>query len=172
MFSSGWGTYYWLHSKRSTSFRFNAFPSGSRSTRFINNEHWTDTTKWARLTPQKEAVIDAEKNRRITFSELEDLVNQIANGLISIGLQKGDRVGILSKNSIAPRTFLRLRTRVVAQPMNWRLSASELVKIIGNGNPSVVIVDGDLSGLGKQVQAETDLVQQWLEYGESRRSVV
>ena len=29
--------------------------------------------KWARLTPQKEAVIDAEKNRRITFSELEDL---------------------------------------------------------------------------------------------------
>ncbi|GIR35251.1 MAG: hypothetical protein CM15mP49_06360 [Actinomycetota bacterium] len=32
-----------------------------------------------------------QKNRRITFSELEDLVNQIANGLISIGLQKGDR---------------------------------------------------------------------------------
>ncbi|MGB1651711.1 MAG: AMP-binding protein, partial [Acidimicrobiales bacterium] len=125
--------------------------------------------KWARLTPQKEAVIDAEKNRRITFSELEDLVNQIANGLISIGLQKGDRVGILSKNSIEHLALFYACGRVglVAQPMNWRLSASELVKIIGNGNPSVVIVDGDLSGLGKQVQAETDLVQQWLEYGEA-----
>ena len=125
--------------------------------------------KWARLTPQKEAVIDAEKNRRITFSELEDLVNQIANGLISIGLQKGDRVGIISKNSIEHLALFYACGRVglVAQPMNWRLSASELVKIIGNGNPSVVIVDGDLSGLGKQVQAETDLVQQWLEYGES-----
>ena len=125
--------------------------------------------KWARLTPQKEAVIDAEKNRRITFSELEALVNQIANGLISIGLQKGDRVGILSKNSIEHLALFYACGRVglVAQPMNWRLSASELVKIIGNGNPSVVIVDGDLSGLGKQVQAETDLVQQWLEYGEA-----
>ena len=123
--------------------------------------------KWARLTPQKEAVIDAEKNRRITFSELEALVNQIANGLISIGLQKGDRVGILSKNSIEHLALFYACGRVglVAQPMNWRLSASELVKIIGNGNPSVVVVDGDLSGLGKQVQAETDLVQQWLEYG-------
>ena len=125
--------------------------------------------KWARLTPQKEAVIDAEKNRRITFSELEDLVNQIANGLISIGLQKGDRVGILSKNSIEHLALFYACGRVglIAQPMNWRLSASELVKIIGNGNPSVVIVDGDLSGLGKQVQAETDLVQQWFEYGEA-----
>ena len=125
--------------------------------------------KWARLTPQKEAVIDAEKNRRINFSELEDLVNQIANGLTSIGLQKGDRVGILSKNSIEHLALFYACGRVglVAQPMNWRLSASELVKIIGNGNPSVVIVDGDLSGLGKQVQAETDLVQQWLEYGEA-----
>ena len=50
--------------------------------------------------------------------------------------------------------------------MNWRLSASELTKIIENGNPTVVIVDGDLSELGKQVQAETDLVREWFEYGE------
>ena len=70
---------------------------------------------------EKEAVIDAEKNRRITFSELEDLVNQIANGLISIGLQKGDRVGILSKNSIEHLALFYACGRVglVAQPMNW-----------------------------------------------------
>ncbi len=124
--------------------------------------------KWARLTPQKLAVIDAEKNRRISFKELENLVNQIANGLISIGLQKGDRVGILSKNSIEHLALFYACGRIglIAQPMNWRLSASELTKIIENGNPTVVIVDGDLSELGKQVQAETDLVREWFEYGE------
>ena len=40
--------------------------------------------KWARLTPNKVAVIDEQRNRRISFKELEDLVNKIANGLILI----------------------------------------------------------------------------------------
>ena len=97
--------------------------------------------KWARLTPQKLAVIDAEKNRRISFKELENFVNQIANGLISIGLQKGDRVGIISKNSIEHLALFYACGRIglIAQPMNWRLSASELTKIIENGNPKVWI---------------------------------
>tara|TARA_B000000441_G_C21696836_1_gene323298 strand:+ start:663 stop:1124 length:462 start_codon:yes stop_codon:yes gene_type:complete len=125
--------------------------------------------KWARLTPNKVAVIDEQRNRRISFRELEDLVNKIANGLISIGLQKGDRVGILSKNSIEHLALFYACGRIglIAQPMNWRLSSSEVIKIIENGNPSIVIVDSDLSELGKQVQAETDLVDRWFEYGET-----
>ena len=125
--------------------------------------------KWARLTPNKVAVIDEQRNRRISFRELEDLVNKIANGLISIGLQKGDRVGILSKNSIEHLALFYACGRIglIAQPMNWRLSSSEVIRIIENGNPSSVIVDSDLSELGKQVQVETDLVDRWFEYGET-----
>ena len=125
--------------------------------------------KWARLTPNKVAVIDEQRDRRISFRELEDLVNKIANGLISIGLQKGDRVGILSKNSIEHLALFYACGRIglIAQPMNWRLSSSEVIKIIENGNPSIVIVDSDLSELGKQVQVETDLVDRWFEYGET-----
>ncbi|GIS55883.1 MAG: hypothetical protein Ct9H90mP30_5680 [Actinomycetota bacterium] len=89
--------------------------------------------------------------------------------MISIGLQKGDRVGILSKNSIEHLALFYACGRIglIAQPMNWRLSSSEVIKIIENGNPSIVIVDSDLSELGKQVQAETDLVDRWFEYGET-----
>ena len=58
------------------------------------------TTKQARRQPNAWAVFDNTSQRRVTFKELDDLVKKIANGLLSLGLKKGDRVSILSQNSI------------------------------------------------------------------------
>jgi acyl-CoA synthetase (AMP-forming)/AMP-acid ligase II len=59
------------------------------------------TAKHAALTPGREAVIDAETGQRITFAELDEQVRRLANGLTDqLGLDRGDRVAILSKNSI------------------------------------------------------------------------
>jgi len=44
------------------------------------------------------AVVDGE--RSITYGELRDWSNQIANALLSLGLQKGERVGLLLPNSL------------------------------------------------------------------------
>ncbi|WP_245993481.1 AMP-binding protein [Nocardioides immobilis] len=44
------------------------------------------------------AVIDGE--RRITYGELREWSNQIGNALVSLGLQKGERVGLLLPNSL------------------------------------------------------------------------
>lgn len=44
------------------------------------------------------AVVDGE--RRITYGELRDWSNQVANALISLGLQKGERVGLLLPNCL------------------------------------------------------------------------
>ena len=112
--------------------------------------------KWARLTPQKIAVIDAENDKRITFLELELLVNKISQSFISCGLTKGDRVGILSRNSIEHLALFYACGRIglIAQPMNWRLSAPEIIKIIENGKPVAMVVEG------------TSLVNDWFEYGD------
>ena len=56
--------------------------------------------KWARLTPDNEAVIDATTGKRINFADFDRLIRKLANGLHSAGLVKGDRVAILSQNSI------------------------------------------------------------------------
>ena len=125
--------------------------------------------KWARLTPTKTAITDAENGNQVTFAELEELVVKIGNAFISIGLNKGDRVGILSKNSIEHLALFYAcgRTGLVAQPMNWRLSASEIIKIIENGKPKVMITDSALSNLVSQVQSRSDSVSLWYEYGDT-----
>ena len=97
--------------------------------------------KWARLTPDSEAVIDTSTGQRINYADFDYLIRKLANGLLDLGLEKGDRVAILSQNSIENiATFYACgRVGLIAQPMNWRLSTPELVRIIGNGTPKVLI---------------------------------
>ena len=105
------------------------------------------TAKQAKLRPNAWAVYDQTSNKRITFSELDDLVKKIANGLLGLGLKKGDRVSILSQNTIE---FLALffacgRVGLVAHALNWRLGSDELSQIIENGQPKVIITQGQFS---------------------------
>ena len=58
------------------------------------------TAKQAKLRPNEWAVYDQSSKKRITFLELDEQVKKIANGLIDLGLEKGDRVSILSQNTI------------------------------------------------------------------------
>jgi long-chain acyl-CoA synthetase len=123
--------------------------------------------KWARLTPHKEAIIDSTTGKRITFLDFDAHVRRLANGLRSLGLETGDRVGILSQNSIE---YLALyyacaRAGLVVQPMNWRLSAPELKKIIDNGEPRVYITQDRFLDASNALKGTVDSVEHWLEYG-------
>src|SRR3954471_18456052 len=56
--------------------------------------------KAAERWPDQEAVIVRDQNVRLTFSELRREADRLAAGLIALGLQPGDRVGIWSPNRI------------------------------------------------------------------------
>jgi fatty-acyl-CoA synthase len=49
--------------------------------------------------PDQEALIVCHQTKRYTYRELRDQVELTARGLMSIGIQKGDRVGIWSTNN-------------------------------------------------------------------------
>ena len=57
-------------------------------------------SKAARLAPDREGLIDVPNDRRMTYDELEQRVVKLANGILSVGVNKGDRISILSKNCI------------------------------------------------------------------------
>ncbi|AXB31337.1 AMP-binding protein [Vibrio campbellii] len=52
------------------------------------------------LYPDKEALVSIHQNKRMSYQELNTKVNQLASGLLSIGVKEGDRVAIWAQNCI------------------------------------------------------------------------
>jgi len=106
-------------------------------------------SKRAHLTPDREALLDLETGRRFTYSELNARANRNANALRDkLGLEKGDRVSILAHNSLE---YLDLfyglaKIGVIFAPLNWRLVARELVYIVNNCKPSVLVCGSEFVG--------------------------
>ncbi|KAM5273137.1 medium-chain acyl-CoA ligase ACSF2, mitochondrial isoform 2-T2 [Ctenodactylus gundi] len=55
----------------------------------------------AQRVPDREALVVLHENIRITFAQLKEEVDKAASGLLSIGLRKGDRLGMWGPNSYA-----------------------------------------------------------------------
>ncbi|XP_077827316.1 medium-chain acyl-CoA ligase ACSF2, mitochondrial isoform X3 [Macaca mulatta] len=55
----------------------------------------------AQRVPEREALVDLHENVRLTFAQLKEEVDKAASGLLSIGLCKGDRLGMWGPNSYA-----------------------------------------------------------------------
>lgn len=52
----------------------------------------------AQKYPENDAIVSINQNIRLTYRELEDVVNRAAKGFIGIGLKKGDRLAIWATN--------------------------------------------------------------------------
>ena len=51
--------------------------------------------------PDREAIVVRDQGVRLTFAELRRAVDSLGAGLLALGLQQGDRVGIWSPNNVA-----------------------------------------------------------------------
>ncbi|MBW0103063.1 AMP-binding protein [Pseudonocardia sp. KRD291] len=131
-------------------------------------------SKWAALTPGRDAIVDAPNGRRMDWRTLDERVRRLANGLAGspaaggggLGLDKGDRVAILAKNSIEYQElyYAAGRAGLVAQPLSWRLGAGELAKIVADAAPKAVITSDEWGDTAKELQAAVD-VPHWLQFG-------
>ena len=50
---------------------------------------------WAEETPDKEYIVYSDRNLRFTWSQLNQRVDDMAKGLIAVGVERGTHVGIL-----------------------------------------------------------------------------
>lgn len=107
----------------------------------------------ADLAPDKEAVVHG--NHRFTYLEIEQRANAIANWLLSSGISKGDRVGVLLNNSVdyVSSYYGVLKAGGVIVPLNTSSEPRELLDIIADCSPNIIISD---KRLAKNVQAVGD----------------
>jgi acyl-CoA synthetase (AMP-forming)/AMP-acid ligase II len=97
--------------------------------------------------PNKIAVIEGE--RRITYLELNKWVNKVARGFQSIGIEKGDRLSILSSNSIEfiLTYFACAKAGITIVPINTGLLSNEIEYILKDSHSKAVVVEDSLLGL-------------------------
>ena len=53
---------------------------------------------WAEETPDKEYIVYSDRNLRFTWSQLNQRVDDMAKGLIAVGVERGTHVGIWAAN--------------------------------------------------------------------------
>ena len=89
----------------------------------------------AKRYPDKKAVI--MENRYLTFTQLNRSANQLANGLLAMGLRPGDRVALLAYNCLEFPiiNYAVAKFGGILVPVNFRFKKDELVHIINNCEP-------------------------------------
>lgn len=87
-------------------------------------------------------VAFSDPMRQVSFSEFEERVTRLVDGLHKLGIRPGDRVAVLSKNSVnAAECIAACRAGFIIVPLNWRLSPPELVTLLSDCSPEVLICD-------------------------------
>lgn len=123
--------------------------------------------KYAALSPDKTALIDVTQGTRITYAYMDELVRRTANGLLALGARKGDRIAVLAGNVGEHMIlfFACARAGLVIQPLNWRLSAPELVRIVDDSQPMIVISQDRFAELANALRASAMSPRHWLAFG-------
>lgn len=109
--------------------------------------------QWAKVSPQKVALLHPSAQRVLTYYELDQRVSQCALVLMSHGVKSGDRVAILARNNLEhfEILFACIRLGAAYTPLNWRLAGHELGQIVQRCRPSLLIFDELCSNLAEQI---------------------
>src|SRR5262245_50882912 len=95
----------------------------------------------AALSPERLALVDAIGGRKIDYREWNGTANRTARYLRGLGVERGDRVAVLAHNAVEVLDvwFACAKLGAVFQPLNWRLTGSELALLVNDGTPTVLL---------------------------------
>ena len=80
----------------------------------------------------REAISCMTTGRRLTFRQINQRVNGLANGLLGLGIRKGDNTAFLSYNrhEVVETYFALGKIGSIGLPLNYRLSPQEMVELM------------------------------------------
>ncbi len=96
-------------------------------------------TNRAKISPEKEGLVCEDVRR--TYYELNQQANRFANTMLSLGVGRGDRVGILALNEpeYFDIFFGLAKIGAILVPINYRLAGPEIQYILSDCGPKVFV---------------------------------
>jgi acyl-CoA synthetase (AMP-forming)/AMP-acid ligase II len=120
--------------------------------------------------PEKIALIEGQ--RQYSFREFADRTRSMGNALLGLGLEKRDRVAILSKNSIenAESYFSIPNAGLVLVMLNFRLAPPEILTVLKDSGATVLMVNEEYLDTVKKIEADIDFVKQYIFIGDPSKT--
>lgn len=112
----------------------------------------------ARRHRSKTALICGSE--RLSYADLDILVDSLANGLLREGVKPGERIAVLARNShafVAIR-FAVARTGAVLVPINFMLGEEEVRYILEHSGASMLFVDASTATTGCAAAPQNALI--------------
>ncbi len=114
----------------------------------------------ARFVPAKTALVSGDE--RLTWLELDRRITQVANGLLGLGLVKGDRVALITANGAAMVEILLgiNRAGCVMVPLSLLAPGEALVRMIADSGARALFVSPGFEGvIGPRLEAFPGLAE-------------
>ncbi|MFG1822828.1 fatty acyl-CoA synthetase [Microbispora bryophytorum] len=124
----------------------------------------------ARRHPGRLAVADAAHSptaRSRTYAELDEDVTRVAGALIARGVRPGDRVAVLSRNSVDyVRTIFGVaRAGAVLVPVNFMLGADEIAYVLSHSGAVALIAQDALLPVAREAAKRAGGLRLRMVYG-------
>ncbi|MDA7774796.1 AMP-binding protein, partial [Pseudomonadales bacterium] len=118
---------------------------------------------WSKVFPNKPAVVHASTGESVTYQQLDDRSNQLAQLMWYQGLRKGDHISIFMENNLAffEVVWAALRSGLYLSTVNQYLTEDEAAYIVDNSESQVLVSSNQLSAVAAKLPAHCPAVKRW-----------
>ena len=127
--------------------------------------------KWARVDPQKPALIQFDDGKTVTYKQFLTMVDFFALRLLDLGIKKGDRVATMLV--LIPEHVILMyacfKIGAIIAPLDVRLKETEVVRDLGKIKPKAFFFLGktplrDFREVGKAVRENCPYVEHLVQF--------
>ena len=114
------------------------------------------------IVPDRTAI--SFEGKKVTFSQVNDRANRLANAFKKFGIQRNDRVAILQVNTNQyPETyFATAKLGVIMVPLNFRAKEDELSYMLQNAEAKVLLVGDRYVSMAAALRANAPTVKHFI----------
>jgi acyl-CoA synthetase (AMP-forming)/AMP-acid ligase II len=103
----------------------------------------------------------------VTFAQLDERSNRLANALTDLGVAQGDRVTLLAKNrpNCVEALFGCAKAGVVYAPLNYRFTAEEIAYVLNDSGCEVLLCDTEYADVVRSLLDQAPQVRAVVGFG-------